>query len=254
MNIRIFKDYTVLSRAAAELVAAQVRQKPDSIIGFATGGTPLGTYQELCRLHRAGSLDFSRVATYNLDEYVGLGPDDPESYHAYMWRVLFGSVNIDRARVHIPPGQPTDLTQACLDYELAIEAAGGIDLQLLGIGRNGHIGFNEPGSELMPETHVVTLSDDTRQANARFFGSIDRVPRQAITMGVGTIMKAKRILLLASGDDKATAVQETAEGPVTPQVPASVLRMHRAVTLLLDDAAAALLKRPADGRAPETTR
>lgn len=246
MRVFVYKDYDSLSRAAAATIAAQIRRVPDAVLGLATGATPIGTYAELVRLHREGRVSFARVTTYNLDEYLGLDPQDRESYHFYMWRFLFGQVDIDPRRVHIPPGRPDDAAAACAAYERAIEAAGGIDLQLLGIGRNGHIGFNEPGSELRSETHVVTLSEDTRRANARFFGGLDRVPRRAITMGVGTIMKARRILLLAAGADKAEAVREAVEGPVTPRVPASALRAHPRVALLLDEAAAACLSRTAE--------
>ncbi len=241
MKWTVYRDYAAMSRAAAAVIAVQVRAKAASVLGLATGSTPIGTYQELVRMHREDGLDFSLVNTYNLDEYLGLPPDNPQSYSHFMWHHLFGQINIDPERVHIPSGQPEDVNRACRDYDRAIEAAGGIDLQLLGIGRNGHIGFNEPDFYLRTETHLVALTEDTIAANARFFSRPEEVPRSAITMGVGTIMKARHILLLASGADKADVVARMIEGPVTTEVPASILQMHPQVTVLLDEAAAGIL-------------
>lgn len=238
----IYPDYDAMSRAAAAVIAAQVRSKPNSVLGLATGSTPVGTYQELVRMHKEEDLDFSQVVTYNLDEYLGLPAENPQSYHYFMWQNLFGSINIKPSHVHIPPGQPADVSKACRDHDRSIEEAGGIDLQLLGIGRNGHIGFNEPDFYLRTETHLVALSEDTITANARFFDDPAEVPRAAVTMGVGTIMKARHILLLASGEDKAEIVARMVEGPVTTEVPASVLQMHPQVTVLLDQDAARLLQ------------
>ncbi|MCL5676923.1 MAG: glucosamine-6-phosphate deaminase [Firmicutes bacterium] len=238
----VYPDYDAMSRAAAAVIAAQVRSKPNSVLGLATGSTPVGTYQELVRMHKEEDLDFSQVVTYNLDEYLGLPAENQQSYHYFMWQNLFGSINIKPSHVHIPPGQPADVSKACQDHDRSIEEAGGIDLQLLGIGRNGHIGFNEPDFYLRTETHLVALSEDTIAANARFFDDPAEVPRAAVTMGVGTIMKARHILLLASGEDKAEIVARMVEGPVTTEVPASVLQMHPQVTVLLDQNAARVLQ------------
>ncbi|MGE5576468.1 MAG: glucosamine-6-phosphate deaminase [Syntrophothermus sp.] len=242
MQIIVAEDYDELSRRAAETVAAQIREKPDTVLGLATGGTPLGMYRELRRLYQEGKLDFSRTRTFNLDEYIGLAADHPESYHFYMWENFFRHVNLPADQTHIPDGAATDLAAECRRYEEMIQAAGWIDLQILGIGANGHIGFNEPGTEFGAVTHVLRLDPRTIKANARFFGSEDLVPRQAISMGIKTIMKSRRIILLASGTDKAEAITRTVNGPVTVDMPASILQLHPNVTLLVDKAAAALLK------------
>ncbi|MEW8957863.1 MAG: glucosamine-6-phosphate deaminase [Moorella sp. (in: firmicutes)] len=241
MKIVLARDYQHLSRLGASLVTRAIKQKPNLVLGLATGETPLGLYQELVKLYRQGYLDFSRVVTFNLDEYYGLPPDDPHSYHYYMETNFFKHVNLRRENVHLPPGRPENVVAACAAYEAAIAAAGGIDLQILGIGQNGHIGFNEPGAALNATTHLVDLAPETILANARFFSCVEEVPRRAISMGIGTIMKARRILLLASGEDKALAVAQALEGPVTTRVPASLLQLHPCVTVILDRAAAGQL-------------
>lgn len=241
MKVRIVPDYQAMSRLAADLVCRQVALRPDSVLGLATGSTPEGLYAELVGRVRAGALDLSQVTTFNLDEYLGLARGHETSYWTYMQRHLFGHVVV--RRYYIPRGDAPDAEAECRRYEEAIREAGGIDLQILGIGRNGHIGFNEPGSPFGGGTRVVDLTADTIAANARFFASAEEVPRQAISMGIRTIMTARSILLLASGAEKAGAVAAAVHGPVTEEVPASVLQLHPDVTLLVDELAAALLRR-----------
>ena len=241
MQIRIFDNAEQVGKATALLIGAQLVAKPDSVLGLATGSTPLPTYQELIALYEAGAVDFSRATTYNLDEYVGLPTDHVCSYHRFMKDNLFDHVNIRPEAAHVPNGLAANLSQAGRDYDAAIEAAGGLDLQLLGIGRNGHIGFNEPAETFIRGCHVVTLSDSTIEANTRFFASSDEVPRQAISLGIGTIMNAKRVLLIATGADKADAVEQSVNGEITPRVQASILQAHPDVIFLLDKAAAAKL-------------
>lgn len=228
---------------AARIIANQVIGQPDSVLGLATGGTPLGSYQELIRLHRAGQLDFSRVTTFNLDEYVGLGPQHAQSYHRFMFSNLFDAINIDPQRVHLPDGLASDLTEACADYERQIVEAGGIDLQLLGIGTDGHIAFNEPGSSLASRTRLKTLARQTVDDNARFFDHSDDVPRLAVTMGVGTILESRQCLLLATGENKAAAIRGAIEGPLTSQNTATALQLHPAAIVVLDQEAASWLSR-----------
>lgn len=227
----------------ARMIACLLSEKPDAVLGLATGSSPLGLYRELARLHREEGLDFSRVTTFNLDEYVGLAPEHPASYSSFMWENLFRHLNIPPERTHIPDGLAGDIPEFCHAYESRIAAAGGIDLQVLGVGTDGHIGFNEPSSSLSSRTRIKTLTPGTRADNARFFQSPDDVPCHVITMGVGTIMDARAILLLAFGDGKAAAVRAAVEGPVTASVPASILQMHRAAHFLLDEPAAARLDR-----------
>ncbi len=241
MKIHVVEDYRQLSLKAATLVAGQVNMKPNAVLGLATGSTPEGMYSELVRLFHAGAVDFSEVVTFNLDEYVGLDSSHPQSYHYYMHHHLFNHVNIPAGNIHIPSGNAADMAAFCREYDQKIAAAGGIDLQILGIGVNGHIGFNEPGESLSVGTHLIELSRETIEANSRFFDSADEVPRQAVTMGMGSIMKARRILLLASGKSKAKAIRETVCGRVTPQVPASFLQLHRRAILIVDREAASLL-------------
>ncbi len=241
VRIHVVENYPELSLRAAGIVASQVILKEDTVLGLATGSTPEEMYRELAQLHREGKVDFSRVTTFNLDEYRGLDPGHPQSYHYYMRQHFFDHVNIKPENIHIPPGQGADIPTICQDYEQQIAAAGGIDLQVLGIGVNGHIGFNEPGSHLQTETHLVDLTAETIKANSRFFSTPKEVPRQAITMGMGSIMQARRILLLASGKSKSAAIRDTLGGRVTTAVPASFLQLHRRVILLLDREAAALL-------------
>ncbi len=234
MNAKVVADYEELSLLAASTIEKAILAKPNLVLGLATGGTAEECYGKLVQMHRERGLDFSRVATFNLDEYVGLPPSHPQSYHYYMNDRLFSHVNAKPSSVHIPDGTARDLERACREYEEAIKDSGGIDLQILGIGRNGHIGFNEPQTPLDSRTHVVELTEDTRRANSRFFSSWEEVPRKAITMGVGTILEARRILLLASGAEKAEAVRAAMEGPVTPMVPASALQTHQGCQFLLD--------------------
>ncbi|MEM1558606.1 MAG: glucosamine-6-phosphate deaminase [Thermoproteota archaeon] len=243
MRVIITKDYDEMSTRAARIIAEQVRRKPNSVLGLATGSTPLGTYRELIRMHREEGLDFSKVITFNLDEYYGLSPDQPQSYHYFMFENFFKHVNINPKNIHIPDGLAKDVKAFCEEYEKEIKKAGGIDLQLLGIGRNGHIAFNEPGSSLMGRTTLVALAEETIRDNTRFFKNEEEVPRLAISMGCGTIMEARRILLLASGENKAGAIAATLEGPVTSQITASILQMHPDAIVIVDEAAASKLKR-----------
>jgi glucosamine-6-phosphate deaminase len=242
MLVVVVEDYDELSKSGAARVAGLVRKKPDCVLGFATGNTPLGMYAELARMHREEGLDFSKVVTFNLDEYVGLMPSHDQSYHYFMWKNLFEHVNVDPWHVHIPSGTAEDIAGQCDWYEAKIKAFGGIDLQILGIGANGHIAFNEPGSSLGSRTRIKTLKEKTRQDNARFFKNIDEVPKYAITMGVGTIMEAHGLLLMASGRGKADSVKATVEGPITAQYPATIVQMHRFATILVDREAAAKLE------------
>ncbi len=239
MILHVFENEGSLARAAAAIFAAQILKKPDSVIGLATGSTPVSTYGELVRLYEEKVLDFSRVTSFNLDEYVGLPLSHPESYYAFMHRHLFDRINI--RDTHLPNGLAADLTGECRKYDEAIRKAGGVDLQLLGIGNNGHIGFNEPADQFVYGTNVITLTESTISANRRFFDSAEDVPRRAVSMGIGTIMSAGSILMLAMGAQKAEAVQAMVEGEVTPRMPASILRTHRNVTVLLDRAAAGRL-------------
>lgn len=244
MEVVVKEDYQEMSRLAAKIIAQVVREEPRAVLGLATGDTPLGTYQELIRLHREQGLDFSQVVTFNLDEYIGLGPEHDQSYHYFMKANFFNHINIRPDNVHIPNGMAEDLMGACQQYELDIKEAGGIDIQLLGIGANGHIAFNEPGSSLGSRTRVKALDQKTIQDNVRFFKHMDDVPRFAITMGIGTIMDSRRILLLAKGASKAHAIAITVEGPVTALVPATIVQLHPRATIIVDKEAAAELKRP----------
>lgn len=241
MHVQTADDYDQMSEVAAHIVADQIREKPNSVIGFATGGTPVGMYDRLIEAHEEQGLDFSKLVSFNLDEYLGLGPDHPQSYHFYMQEKLFDEVNIRPGHIYIPDGLTDDIEQHCNWYESRIDAHGGIDLQILGIGGNGHIGFNEPGSSLASRTRPMTLTQKTIDDNARFFDDEENIPRRAITMGIGTIMDADRIVLLASGENKADAIKETIEGPVTSMVPASVLQMHPNVQVVIDEDAASAL-------------
>lgn len=239
MKINIVENYEALSEQAAKLVAETVRAKPDAALGLATGSTPLGLYQILVNQFKQKELDFSQLTTFNLDEYVGLSPDHPCSYHVYMDQALFSHVNIEHKRIHIPSGIAQDLQHECERYEQVLQAAGGIDLQILGIGVNGHIGFNEPGSDPEGRTQVVDLAESTIQANSRFFERIEDVPRQAITMGIGSILQySKRIVLLASGKDKAEALKNMLQQQPNQDNPASYLQLHDDVTIIADEQAA----------------
>src|SRR5215472_16023315 len=242
MLVVLKKDYDDVSREAARIVAGAVRSKPDIVLGLATGSTPLGLYKELVALYRADSLDFSGATSFNLDEYLGLAPSHPQSFHYFMDQNLFSQINLPRERAHVPDGTIRgDYDHYCARYEQSIQAAGGIDLQVLGIGCNGHIGFNEPTSSLASRTRLKALSRETVDDNAKFFRPGEERPRCAITMGIGTILEARKILLLATGDSKATAISKSIEGPITCAVSASALQLHPDVTFLLDEPAAAQL-------------
>lgn len=238
MLVETLPDYVTLSDRAAEIVTAQIQKKPDSVIGFATGSTPLGLYERLIRNHRERGLDFSKVTTFNLDEYVGLPPGHDQSYHYFMWENLFNHINVTPDKVYIPDGTVEDVSYHCEWYEEQIDNAGGIDLQILGIGANGHMAFNEPGSSLGSRTRIKTLTRETVEDNARFFDEASEVPRQAITMGIGTIMEAKQLLLLASGSGKASAIKKTLEGHITAMVPSTIVQLHRYAQILIDEDAA----------------
>lgn len=237
MKIYCEKDYEAMSRRAAGILAAQIILKPDCVLGLATGSSPVGTYQELIRRYQAGELDFSEVTSVNLDEYKGLSGENDQSYRYFMNTNLFDQVNIDKKRTFVPDGLETDSEKACADYNAVILREGPVDLQLLGLGNNGHIGFNEPADIFEKETHCVQLTASTIEANKRFFEKEEDVPRQAYTMGIGNIMQAKRILILVSGEGKADIVEKAFCGPVTPAVPASILQFHKDVTLVGDEAA-----------------
>ena len=239
MKIIRAKDYKDMSRKAANIISAQVIMKPNCVLGLATGGTPVGAYAQLVEWYNKGDLDFSEVTTVNLDEYRGLPKEHPESYWSFMHKNLFDHVNIDPAHIHLPDGTNPDADDACAQYNQIIHSVGGIDLQLLGIGHDGHIGFNEPCDHFPVMTHEVQLTDMTREANKRFFNSIDEVPTAAITMGVGTVMAAKKIVMVITGADKADILYKVFFGPVTPEVPGSILQFHPDVTLICDEAAAA---------------
>lgn len=241
MKIIKAKDYEDMSRKAANIISAQVILKPDCVLGLATGSTPIGAYKQLAAWYEKGDVDFAEVSTYNLDEYRGLSHDDPQSYHYFMRENFFDHINIDLNNTHVPDGSNPDAAAACSEYDKIVAAAGYPDLQLLGIGNNGHIGFNEPDDHFTSATHVVNLTESTIKANTRFFKSESEVPRQAISMGVGTIMSARKILLLALGEAKAQAVRDTVKGHITPRVPASVLQLHPNAIILLDEAAASKL-------------
>ena len=239
MTICRAKDYKELSRKAANVIAAQVIMKPDCVLGLATGSSPIGTYEQLIEWYKKGDLDFSRVSSINLDEYKGLDPENDQSYRYFMNTHLFDKINIDKKNTYVPDGLEPDKEKACRDYEEIIHAHGGVDLQILGLGHNGHIGFNEPGSVFEKETHCVALTENTRQANARFFASMDEVPTEAYTMGIKSIMQAKKIMVIVSGESKREIVKKAFHGPITPEVPASVLQLHSDVILVGDEAALA---------------
>ncbi|MEI6561750.1 MAG: glucosamine-6-phosphate deaminase [Verrucomicrobiota bacterium] len=243
MEIIITPDPASASKEAARFLAALLRKKPHAVLGLATGGTPLPLYRELIRMHRQEGLDFSRCTTFNLDEYVGLGAEHPASYRRFMQEHLFASLNIPPDHIRIPDGLAADIPAHCAAYEQAIVEAGGIDAQILGIGGDGHIGFNEPTSSLGSRTRLKTLTVRTREDNARFFASPGEVPHHVITMGIGTILDARSLVLLAFGAAKAEAVAAMVEGPITAMVPASALQMHPVVKVLLDEPAASKLKR-----------
>ena len=237
MKIYKAKDYKDMSRKAANIISAQVIMKPNCVLGLATGSTPIGTYDQLVEWYNKGDLDFSEVTTVNLDEYKGLPRTNDQSYYYFMHQHLFDRVNIDPERTNVPNGMEPDAEKECGRYEELIRSLGGVDLQLLGLGHNGHIGFNEPGEAFEKETHCVNLTKSTIEANKRFFEREEDVPKQAYTMGIKSIMQAKKILIVVSGKGKADIVKKAFFGPVTPEVPASVLQLHNDVTLVADEAA-----------------
>ena len=241
MNVLIYENEEQIGIAAGNYMCGQVLQKPDSVLGLATGSTPLKPYGQMIELYKKGVVDFSSVTTFNLDEYVNLDVKDKNSYHSFMHENLFDHINIPEKSINFLNGNAEDLEQECKDYEQKIKNAGGIDIQLLGIGSNGHIAFNEPADCFQRWSHVVTLKESTVQDNSRFFNSIEEVPTQAVTMGIGSIMQAKKILIIALGANKAKAIKQLIDGNVTPMCPASVLQFHTDVTLMLDKAAASLL-------------
>ena len=241
LTITVFRDERVLARTLAERIASSLAGQPRQVLGLATGRTPVRLYHELGALHARGRADFSHVTTFNLDEYYPMKPDSIHSYHRYMWENLFAHINIMPENVHIPRGNAprADVERNCEEYEAAIRKEGGIDLQLLGIGTNGHIGFNEPGRELASRTHRVALKASTRRSNAALFGGdVDRVPKEALSMGMGSILRARRLVLIATGKSKAKCVERLVHGPITTKLPASFLQLHGAVEILLDEPAA----------------
>ena len=241
MRIIRVKDYQQMSRDAANIISAQVILKPDSVLGLATGSSPIGAYKQLIEWYNKGDLNFEKVRSVNLDEYAGLTADHDQSYHYFMHQNFFDHINIDPQNIHIPDGCAADMEAECARYDATIASLGGIDLQLLGLGVNGHIGFNEPSDVFAKGTHTVKLTDSTRIANQRFFQSLDEVPSGAITMGIFDIIQAQRVLVIASGENKAQAIKKAFFGPVTPQVPASILQFHKDCTLVADEAALSLI-------------
>lgn len=243
MLVLLNSSYEQLSQEASRIVAGAVRGKPNATLGLATGSTTVGIYKELVRLHQEQGLDFSRVVTFNLDEYLGIAPEHPQSFHRFMRENFFAHVNVARKNIHIPDGTiGGDYEEYCAAYERAIRETGGIDLQILGIGRNGHIGFNEPTSSFGSRTRLKVLTNETLEDNRKFFGAGEEVPQCAITMGIGTILEARKILLLATGEAKAETVAEAIEGPITASVTASCLQLHPDATFVIDEAAGARLK------------
>lgn len=234
MNVIICKNYDEVSEKAAEIFKKQINDKPESVLGLATGSTPVGTYKRLVDIYNKGEVDFSRITTFNLDEYYPIAQSDEQSYHTFMNKNLFGKINIDPARIHIPNGETADPAEECNSYESAIKECGGVDLQILGIGRNGHIGFNEPGMRLNTGTHITALTADTIEANTRFFENSSKVPTHAITMGISTIMSSKKIILLATGRAKHNAVKELLSSDITTDSPATMLKIHPDFTLICD--------------------
>jgi glucosamine-6-phosphate deaminase len=242
VEIIIQPDSQQASLVAARIVSRLVKEKPHAVLGFATGNTPLQLYKNLVRMHREEGLDFGGVTAFNLDEYVGIPPVHPSSFHSYMWAHLFSQINISRDRIYIPDGLAPDIPGVCRNYEQSIKSAGGIDIQILGIGTNGHLGFNEPSSSLYSRTRIKTLTEETRLNNAAAFGSHENVPLHVITMGLGTILDSRTCLLMAFGKKKAKAIALSAEGPITASVPGSVLQLHTRAVIILDKEAASELK------------
>ena len=242
MRLMITESYEELSKAAAEEFAKVIKEKPNAVLGLATGGSPVGMYKELIKMYQKNELDFSKVTTVNLDEYIGLNPEHNQSYRYFMNENLFNHININIANTFVPNGLADNLEVECKEYDKKIMELGGIDIQLLGVGNNGHIAFNEPDEQLSAGTHVISLTENTIEANSRFFENINDVPKKAITMGLGGIMKAKKIILIASGESKAEAIKGLFSGKITTDNPASMLQMHRDVTVIVDKEAAKLIK------------
>ena len=243
MKLIVVNNYEELSKVAAKEFSKIIKEKENAVLGLATGGSPVGMYKELIRMYEQKELNFSKITTVNLDEYIGLNLEHNQSYRYFMNNNLFNHINIDKSNTFVPNGLAEDLEAQCKEYDQKIAELGGIDIQLLGVGNNGHIAFNEPNNELSSGTHIISLTDNTIEANARFFDNIDDVPRKAITMGVGGIMKAKKIILIASGESKAEAIKGIFSGKITTANPATMLQMHRDVTVIVDEAAAKLINK-----------
>ncbi|KFX58686.1 glucosamine-6-phosphate deaminase [Clostridium botulinum] len=241
MKILVCENYDKLSEKAAQIIMSQITLKSNSILGLATGSTPIGMYKKLVEMYENKMIDFSDVKTFNLDEYQNLPISNDQSYHYFMDDNLFNYINVKRENIHIPNGMANDIENECIKYDNLIKEAGGIDIQVLGIGNNAHIGFNEPTVNFEKKTYVVELEESTKIANARFFNSLDEVPSKAITMGIGSIFESKKIMLLATGENKAKAIYDTIYGKVTPEVPASILQFHDDLIVILDKEAASLL-------------
>ncbi|MDO5062752.1 MAG: glucosamine-6-phosphate deaminase [Peptostreptococcaceae bacterium] len=237
MRIIYTENYEEMSRRAADILAAQVILKPDAVLGLATGSTPIGLYKELIARYQAGVLDFSNIKTVNLDEYFGLSKDNDQSYAYFMDHNLFDHININKENTNVPNGLASDPQAECARYDQVMRDLGGVDVQLLGVGHNGHIGFNEPADAFAKETHLVELTQKTVEANSRFFATIDEVPKTAITMGIKNIMSARKIVMVASGEDKAEIIYQVATGKIEPSVPATILQLHNDVTIVADKAA-----------------
>lgn len=241
MKIIKTANYEEMSLKAAEMMIDRIRNNPEMTLGLATGSTPKGVYKKLIEDHVHNKTSYSKITTINLDEYVGIDELDPNSYHYFMKEELLGHIDIPPSQTHLPNGAAEDAQAECDRYETLIESMGGIDLQLLGIGENGHIGFNEPGTSFSSKTHLIKLEEDTRQANARFFNSLDEVPTHAITMGIATIMASKEVILLASGESKAKAISRLINGEIDESIPASALKNHKNFTIIADEEALKLV-------------
>lgn len=241
MRIIVVENYEEMSKKAAVMVASQVILKPDSVLGLSTGDTPIGMYKEIINIYKNQKMDFSKVKTFNLDEYYRLNRENPQSYYYYMMNNLFNHVNIDKKNINIPNGMADNIEVECKEYERKINKAGGIDLQILGIGVNGHIGFNEPNISFEPETHLVHLNEKTIESNSRFFSSKEEIPTKAISMGIKSIIHSKKIILLACGSAKSDAISKAINGKITPNLPASILQLHRDVIVIIDKEAASKL-------------
>lgn len=242
MKLVVVKDYEEMSKVAAEVMGKVINEKPDAVLGLATGGTPIGMYKELINMNKAGKVDFNKVTTVNLDEYIGLAGTHEQSYRYFMNKNLFDHINIDKEKTYVPNGLAENIEEEGKAYDKKIDELGGTDIQLLGVGNNGHVAFNEPDKVLIAGTHLTGLTESTIEANSRFFDSMEEVPKTAITMGLGQIMKSKKILLIASGEGKAEAMKELFSGKITTECPVTMLNMHKDVTVIIDEAAAKFVK------------